>query len=66
MTDTHECPDCQSKEIYDHDCECESSGTDEDGNECNECQGQGFIGGYLECGQCGLVGDTDDFERKTA
>lgn len=57
---SRKCPHCgEIKNTGDLDCDkCGSSGEYWDGVEyeqCDECQGQGFIEGERECFECGEV-----------
>ncbi len=50
------CPECESINIHDIECyECDASGTDEDGDICDHCGGNGIIESSFECGNCLMV-----------
>jgi RecJ-like exonuclease len=50
--------ECCNKELHDVDCdECMSSGTDDDGNSCDNCDGEGYKLYISECSNCGQVFD---------
>ena len=51
---------CCEAEAWDLDCpECQTAGEDEDGNECQECNGDGYIMGWCECSKCGDTFECD-------
>ena len=52
---------CCNAEAWDLDCdECSVSGTDDEGNACDECDGEGYIIGWCECSECGDTFDEND------
>lgn len=58
-----ECPKCECKTIFDVDCEeCAAMGSLINGDECEICNGDGYIAGLSECSDCGYISDADEFE----